>query len=288
MTFTEKSKAKVAPGTLTQKYVWSFIAGCVLIDIFLSNFLVKLIKLFPADTKNLSYMIDILPRAVSGIFFVVLAIYLGLLSKKDFGSKGFGKGLLFGIPYLLFPAFVGNAITLLVSGRLRDDTTFLTICLFSLSYLMIGFVEEVIFRGVIFNALKNKYGDSGQGLFGAVLLSSAVFGLSHFMNFIYGAPLAPTLMQVLTTALTGVLLCAIYIRSGNLLAVIVFHALIDLILNFKGILTLTDIPVPTQTEPPELSILIGAAVFSIVIEVIFVLYGLFLIRKQLKKKKEIL
>lgn len=75
--------------------------------------------------------------------------------------------------------------------------------------VMAPLFEEVIFRGVILESSRAKY-----GVMGAWLISSAVFGIVH------GHP-----ALVINAFVAGLILGFIYIRSGSLWAAVILHAI---------------------------------------------------------------
>jgi uncharacterized protein len=94
--------------------------------------------------------------------------------------------------------------------------------------------EELAFRGLLLALLGRRY-----GLLAASLLSSGVFGLWHVvpslgggtanatMASVVGADAAGTVVRVVVTvvftSLAGVVLCALRLRSGSLLAPVLAH-----------------------------------------------------------------
>ena len=94
--------------------------------------------------------------------------------------------------------------------------------------------EELAFRGLLLALLDRRYGDLS-----AILLSSGLFGLWHVvpslgggtanatMASVVGADAAGTVVRVLVTvvftSLAGVVLCALRLRSGSLLAPVLAH-----------------------------------------------------------------
>ncbi|WP_409484530.1 CPBP family intramembrane glutamic endopeptidase [Arsenicicoccus dermatophilus] len=99
-----------------------------------------------------------------------------------------------------------------------------------------GVAEETLFRGVVLVALLERAGVLGRGRVDLprattpVLQSAAIFGVFHLVN-LTGTPDRPVavLTQVGYTALVGVLLGAVLVRTGSLLGVAVLHAVFDLI-----------------------------------------------------------
>ena len=94
--------------------------------------------------------------------------------------------------------------------------------------------EELAFRGLLLALLGRRY-----GLLAGILLSSGLFGLWHVvpslgggaanatMASVVGADAAGTLVRVVVTvvftSLAGVVLCALRLRSGSLLAPVLAH-----------------------------------------------------------------
>ena len=60
-----------------------------------------------------------------------------------------------------------------------------------------------------------------------MIITSAVFGLIHLVNLATGSPLVMVIPQVINAGVIGMLLCAVYLRSGNLIPVMLLHMLID-------------------------------------------------------------
>ena len=93
-----------------------------------------------------------------------------------------------------------------------------TACRF-LSMLCVGFLEEVIFRGLLFRAMaKNNMRQ-------AVIVSSVTFGLGHIVNLLNGKPLGDTLIQIIFAVAVGFVLVLIVHRGGSIIPCVVFHSL---------------------------------------------------------------
>lgn len=88
--------------------------------------------------------------------------------------------------------------------------------------LVIGFVEEFIFRGFLYGKLKQVCLGNGT----AILISSALFGVYHFtgLNF----------TQVLTTGLIGAFFCICRekVPGCTLLSLVIAHGLHDWLIRF--------------------------------------------------------
>lgn len=95
--------------------------------------------------------------------------------------------------------------------------------LYVLTMLCVGFIEELIFRGLLFNAMKK------QSFKSAVIVSSLTFGMGHIINLINGsgAELFENILQIVYATAAGFMLVAIYIRSKSLVPCVVFHGIFN-------------------------------------------------------------
>jgi uncharacterized protein len=90
--------------------------------------------------------------------------------------------------------------------------------------LLVAFVEETFFRGIVLRMLL-PYGWTT-----AWILSSVIFGLGHGINLIAGYQSAfTTLMQVCFALAWGLFAAAVYADTGSIWEVFAFHALFDAI-----------------------------------------------------------
>ncbi len=89
--------------------------------------------------------------------------------------------------------------------------------------IMVGIGEEMLFRGLIFTAFKEKH-----GVFIGILVSSFVFGFLHITNLAGGAELGATLFQMLNAGLSGVISAWIFYKTKNLIPSMIFHGIWDM------------------------------------------------------------
>lgn len=87
--------------------------------------------------------------------------------------------------------------------------------------LLVGFVEETYFRGMMLRALLRR------GPWQAVIISSLFFGILHLLNAAAGANLAATLLQVVYAVAIGLMYAALALRTQTILPLIVTHGLTD-------------------------------------------------------------
>lgn len=88
-------------------------------------------------------------------------------------------------------------------------------------WIVVAPIEEIAFRGILFNKLISKFGDGSW--FKAGMVSSVIFGLGHL---IIGKPF-------LNAIIFGILFCIIYKITGNLYFVMMLHALSHGVIGFE-------------------------------------------------------
>ena len=94
-----------------------------------------------------------------------------------------------------------------------------TLCFF-ISMLCVGFVEEVIFRGLLFRAMEK------DGLKSAIIVSSVTFGIGHIVNMFNatGKDITSELVQIIFAVLVGFVMVLIFYYGGSLIPCIAFHS----------------------------------------------------------------
>ena len=90
------------------------------------------------------------------------------------------------------------------------------------SMALIGFIEEVIFRGFLFRAMLKK-----DGARAAVIVSAVTFGIGHLVNLFAGQGGWESVMQVLFAISLGFVFTLVYYKGGSLLPCILAHSLVD-------------------------------------------------------------
>lgn len=175
----------------------------------------------------------------AGAFCLLFIVALGGKGIVRISSKGMGEAFKAAAWLLVVDAvLVAFDIIAVAAGEdsftlAADWPTRLIVVLFLC--LGVGLFEEGLVRGLLLNGLLARLGRSRRGVMVAVLISSFVFGMMHFDFFInFNDPLqvAQNFMKVLQTAMVGYLLAGILVKTRNLWAVILIHALSDFLLMF--------------------------------------------------------
>lgn len=89
-----------------------------------------------------------------------------------------------------------------------------------ISMCCVGFLEEVILRGLLFRAMEK------DGLRSAIIVSALTFGLGHIVNLFNGSgkDMVSTLVQIVFAVLVGFVLVLIFHYGGSLIPCIIFHS----------------------------------------------------------------
>lgn len=118
--------------------------------------------------------------------------------------------------------------------------------------LLLGFVEEGIFRGVLFYGLSTRLTP-----FFTVLVTALVFGAFHMVNVLVGAPVDAAFFQSIHAFAMGFLYASLRLRLGAVWPLMILHALWDFSLFVMQ--TTLHVSAPNSGEATLLSALIVAA-----------------------------
>ncbi|MDK7186609.1 CPBP family intramembrane glutamic endopeptidase [Facklamia hominis] len=172
---------------------------------------------------NISENIGILKIATLPIL-IILSIILFLFVKNNGLAKKYGlckseipaSKMLFYIPLMII-------MTTNFWYGVTINFSPLENILYILSMLCVGFLEEMIFRGFLFNALVR------DGVKSAIIISSVSFGIGHIVNLVNGsgAELLPTMLQVVYAIAIGFAFVMIYYKTKSLLPCILTHSILN-------------------------------------------------------------
>ncbi len=138
-----------------------------------------------------------------------------------------GLALLVGVGYQVLDILIiapllerltGQAVDLSQFSSLQGNMLLLIVFLV-ISWTEAAFIEELFFRGYLFNRTTDVVGVRRRGIAIALLLNALIFGAAHFYQGISG---------VLDTFLAGLVLGLLYLYGGrNLWLPILTHGVID-------------------------------------------------------------
>jgi membrane protease YdiL (CAAX protease family) len=211
-----------------------FIRSQAVLSVFLLNlFFISVLGILPLLISNMAPPARLSTYTIGQLLLSGIAIWLmrklDVFDVNDFRFKGIGRGFL-----LAWFGFVYIAIAFLISFSQIPGNSYIAP---RLPYLLIvvlhpfigtGLLEEVLYRGLVLKILLGKTGSSKRGIFFACVVSSVIFGVSHIVNLLNGAPVLQTLTQMIMGMGIGLFFAAVFLRTRSLLIPILFHGLLNL------------------------------------------------------------
>lgn len=167
-----------------------------------------------ATIKELSYTSPVLISFIP-IALVMIAYFTW---KKKWNAFGFRKlssipasGWVYYSPLLL--------ILIVISFKGMRDISASEVLFFLFFTLLVAFVEESIYRGLILKTLLPK------GVKTAVITSSILFAVTHVLNVLSGQDAFQTILQIVYALLIGAVLALLMVKNKNIIPLILFHFL---------------------------------------------------------------
>ena len=174
--------------------------------------------------------------AASSAFCVLQTVVLFAFIRKNNLQKRYGlcKSPVPTCRFLYYVPLVVLASGNLWNGIALNYTPVETVCRI-ICMLCVGFLEEVIFRGLLFKAIAK------DNIKSAVIISSVTFGIGHIINLFNGSgmDLVNNLCQIVFAIAVGFLLVTVFYRGGSLLPCILVHSAINTLGTFANDANLT-------------------------------------------------
>lgn len=168
---------------------------------------------------NISESIGI-PKLITLIIGIFLTTILVIWMRKNDLLKKYGlckaemqsKKLLYYVPLVII-AIVNLCF------EVKINYSFVETILFILTMFLVGFLEEIIFRGLLFTAM------SKDNIKSAIIVSSITFGIGHIVNLINGSGmnLFSNLLQVEYAIAIGFLFTIMFYKTKTLWPCIITH-----------------------------------------------------------------
>lgn len=218
----------------------------LLITIFLLFilFLAGMVSVVGNIDSKLTFLIGFLVLSLTLIIFISKNnnwVYYGFYSFKKINIDN---------NYIFIPLLI-LALMPLFAGFSSDLT--LRKILYLMSYMvLVAFVEEIIFRGIILKILLKK------GLMKAIFGSSILFSLSHLLNTLQVNNLFSIMSQTIYALIIGIILAMIVIKTNNIIIAIIFHYLNNIMTSLN----------------PEVESLLSSSISAImfIIAIIYIIY----------------
>ena len=190
--------------------------------------------------------------AASAAFCVLQTVVLFAFIRKNNLQKLYGlckspvpaSRFLYYVPLVILAS--GNLWNGFAVNYSAAETVCRVVCM-----LCVGFLEEVIFRGLLFKAIAK------DNIRSAIVISSVTFGIGHIINLFNGSGmnLVGNLCQIAFAIAVGFLLVTIFYRGGSLLPCILVHSAINTLSTFANDASLT-----TEMQLLHLAVLIAVTV----------------------------
>lgn len=156
---------------------------------------------------------DIRTVIINTIISVLLIVLITSLKRVEYyGIKKVNNPK----KYLYFIPLVAIVSVNLWNGINTSHTT-KEILFHILTMINVGFIEEIIFRGLLFKMMEK------DNLKTAIIVSSVTFGIGHIVNLLNGAEFIPTMMQICYAIALGYLFVTIFTKSKSLIPCILAH-----------------------------------------------------------------
>lgn len=97
-----------------------------------------------------------------------------------------------------------------------------------LSMALIGYLEEIIFRGFLFRAMEK------DGLRRATVVSAVTFGVGHIVNLLTGQGTLDTVLQMIYAIAIGFAFVLVFSKGKSLLPCILTHSLVNMMSRFSN------------------------------------------------------
>jgi len=174
-------------------------------------------------TDELSRLIGV-EKIITVPFLLILSAVALVWMKKNnlFEELGLCKSSIGAKRFIYYiPLFVLVSCNFWYGVKMNG--TWVEFALYALSMLFVGFLEELIFRGFLFNAMLK------DGTKSAIIVSSVTFGIGHIVNLFNGsgATLVPNLCQVVSAIAIGFLFVVMFYRGKSIIPCILAHQFIN-------------------------------------------------------------
>ena len=171
-----------------------------------------------ADQLSESYGII---KSVTAVLHIAMSLILFFwIRNNDLSEKyGFCRSTIPAKRFLYYLPLIIIASTAFWSG-IKLQYGYPEALLYFISMCCVGFLEEVIFRGLLFRAMEK------DNLKTAMIVSSLTFGLGHIVNLFNGSgmDLASSMTQIVLAVLLGFVLVLIFYYGKSLIPCILFHS----------------------------------------------------------------
>lgn len=172
-----------------------------------------------------------------GLTYIILKMFISNIIKlpvSDFGIPKFEIKMRWGLTAILLPLIIKGSYLLIFSGEyissnMNGNQIFNTLSAgVAFTGIAAGFVEEMVFRGVILNALKKRW-----NIKVAVIVPSMLFGIVHVLGMDFS--IGSCLLVIIAGTMVGVMFSMITIESGSVWNSGIVHAVWNIVIIGGGL-----------------------------------------------------
>ena len=168
-------------------------------------------------------------RAIGSVICVMMMIYCSFGNLFSLRGKLNIKKYLLILPFWIvainnfpFIGVINEEVTLVRGGVL--------VFLYAIQCFLTGLFEETAFRGCVFMLVLQGRRKTRADVFWSIIISSAIFGVTHIVNLFVGAGIAPVIRQLGYSFLIGAMCSVALILTKEIWSCVFLHA----VFNFAG------------------------------------------------------
>ena len=172
-----------------------------------------------------------------GLTYLILKMFISKIIKfptSDFGMPKFAIKIRWILIAVLLPFVIKGSYLLIFNGKyvssnMNGNQMFNTLSAgVAFTGIAAGFVEEMVFRGVILNALKKRW-----NIKVAVIVPSMLFGIVHVLGQDFS--IGSCLLVIIAGTMVGVMFSMIAIESGSVWNSGIVHAIWNVVIIGGGL-----------------------------------------------------
>lgn len=173
----------------------------------------------------------------AGLTYLILKMFISKIIKlptSDFGMSKFAIKIRWILIAVLLPFVIKGSYLLIFNGKyvssnMNGNQMFNTLSAgVAFTGIAAGFVEEMVFRGVILNALKKRW-----NIKVAVIVPSMLFGIVHVLGQDFS--IGSCLLVIIAGTMVGVMFSMIAIESGSVWNSGIVHAIWNVVIIGGGL-----------------------------------------------------
>jgi membrane protease YdiL (CAAX protease family) len=104
-----------------------------------------------------------------------------------------------------------------------------------LTHTLVSIDEEMLFRGAILYILVRSWGNTQKGLFGSVILMSAIFALFHIIWFISSGISLAIVFLLAEAIIISIWWAAMVLKGGSIWPAFLAHFVVNIVIALQGI-----------------------------------------------------